>query len=305
MAVIIKLIYFGKVGLTMEFSLNADYLKRTREPNVLRTPEECLRICREAGFQTVAYFPDFTKDTWETEVNGAAEASNAFGMKIDQVHAAYNFYAHKPLEVFEEQLRRSVEGAKRMGATYLVFHGDEYHPKRGEPYDADLALKMVYEIFAPHIENTLKNGITPVFENAFEDHHRVPPTERSHFCGELPELIAVLERFNDPRIGCCWDFGHGKLAMETDERHAEAIRTMGKRIVCTHIHDNYYKKDLHLPPFMGEANWELLMKALKDIGYCGNITFELGYSTLDDRLVASFMENIYKTAEILKEMMDR
>ena len=56
---------------------------------------------------------------------------------------------------------------------------------------------------------------------------------------------------------------------------------------------------------MGEANWELLMKALKDIGYCGNLTFEIGYSTLDNRLVASFMENMYKTAEILKEMMER
>jgi sugar phosphate isomerase/epimerase len=80
---------------------------------------------------------------------------------------------------------------------------------------------------------------------------------------------------------------------------------MGSRIVCTHIHDNYYKKDLHLPPFMGEANWELLMKAMEDIGYRGNLTFELGYSTLEDRLVPSFMQNLYETAAILKEMMER
>ena len=79
---------------------------------------------------------------------------------------------------------------------------------------------------------------------------------------------------------------------------------MGKRIVCTHIHDNYYKKDLHLPPFMGEANWELLMKTLKEVGYQGNLTFELGYSTLENRLLASFMKNLYATANILKEMMD-
>ena len=289
----------------MEFSVNAEYLKRTRTPNVLRTPGECLQICRNAGFRTVAYFPDFAKADWETEVNAAAKAASEHGMTIDQVHAPYNFYAHQPLDIFQEQLKRSIAAAKRMGASYLVFHGDEYHPKRGEPYDAELALKTVYEIFAPHIENTLKSGITPVFENAFEDHHRVPPTERSHFCGELPELLALLDRFNDPRIGCCWDFGHGKLAMGTDERHAEAIRTMGKRIVCTHIHDNYYKKDLHLPPFMGEANWELLMKALKDIGYSGNLTFEIGYSLLEERLVPSFMENLFRTADILKEMIER
>ena len=289
----------------MEFSLNAEYLKRTRNPDIVRTPEQCLRICKDAGFRTVAYFPDFTSDAWEREVNAAAEAVNRLDMTIDQVHAPYNFYAHRPLEVFQEQLKRSIEAVKRMGGSYLVFHADEYHPKPGEAFDADLALATVYEIFAPHVENALKNGITPVFENAFEDHHRVSPKERSHFCGEISELLAVFARFNDPRIGCCWDFGHGKLATGTTERHVQAIKTMGNRIVCTHIHDNYYQKDLHLPPFMGEANWEMLMKAMKEIGYRGNLTFELGYSTLDDRLVKSFMENLYQTAGILAEMMEQ
>jgi hypothetical protein len=31
----------------MEISVNAEYLKRTRDPDVVRTPEECMRICRE------------------------------------------------------------------------------------------------------------------------------------------------------------------------------------------------------------------------------------------------------------------
>ena len=286
----------------MNLSVNAEYLKRTRDPLVKRDPMECFRICREAGFRTVSYFPDFTSDEWEREVDRAAEARAVLGMTVDQVHAPYNFYAHRPLEIFREQLGRSIVAAKRMGASYLIFHGDEYHPGRGEAYDADLALNTVYEIFAPYVEETLKNGMTPVFENAFEDHHRVSLTERSHFCGELSELIALLDRFCDPRIGCCWDFGHGKLALENDERHAEAIRTLGSRIVCTHVHDNYYKKDLHLPPFMGDADWGSLMRAVKDIGYRGDLTFEIGYSNLDNRLVANFMQTLHRTGEILLEM---
>ena len=55
---------------------------------------------------------------------------------------------------------------------------------------------------------------------------------------------------------------------------------------------------------MGEANWELLMKAVKEIGYGGNLTFELGYSTMEESLVADFMKNLYRTAGILKEMME-
>ena len=55
---------------------------------------------------------------------------------------------------------------------------------------------------------------------------------------------------------------------------------------------------------MGEANWELLMKAVKEIGYGGNLTFELGYSTMEDSLLPDFMNNLYRTAGILKKMMD-
>jgi len=262
-----------------------------------------MRICRDAGFRTVAYFPDFLRDDWEREVNAAAKAASLLGMTVDQVHAPYNFYAHRPLEVFREQLERSIVAVKRMGGSQLVFHGDEYHPAPGEDYDAELALRTVYEFFAPYVEKTLKAGVTPVFENAFEDHHRVSSEKRSHFCGKLSELIALLDRFGDPRIGCCWDFGHGKLATGSNERHAEAIRTLGKRIVCTHVHDNYYQKDLHLPPFMGDADWNLLMHTMKEIGYRGNLTFEIGYSTFDNRLIDNFVEQLYATGRILAEML--
>ncbi len=288
----------------MSLSMNAEYLKRTRDPHVRRTPMECLRICREAGFQTVSYFPDFASDEWEKEVNAVTEAKIALDISIDQLHAPYNFYAHRPLDVFREQLERSLLAAKRMGASYLVFHGDEYHPETGGVFDPDLALKTVYDFFAPYVEKALREGITPVFENAFEDHHRVSPKERSHFCGEISELIALFDRFGDPRIGCCWDFGHGKLALKTDERHTEALRTLGKRIVCTHVHDNYYDKDLHLPPFMGNADWNTLMQTMKDIGYRGNLTFEIGYSNLESRLVSNFMQALYQTGSILMEMME-
>ena len=118
----------------MNLSVNAEYLKRTRDPLVKRDPMECFCICREAGFRTVSYFPDFSSDEWEREVDHAAEARAVLGMTVDQVHAPYNFYAHRPLEIFREQLGRSIVAAKRMGASYLIFHGDEYHPGRGEAY---------------------------------------------------------------------------------------------------------------------------------------------------------------------------
>ena len=56
----------------------------------------------------------------------------------------------------------------------------------------------------------------------------------------------------------------------------EGIRKIGDRLVdgCTHVHDNYYEKDLHLMPYMGKLDWSALIRALKDIDYKGVFSLE-------------------------------
>ena len=46
-----------------------------------------------------------------------------------------------------------------------------------------------------------------------------------------------------------------------------------------HIQDNYGKGDSHVMPMVGTTNWDQVMRALKDIGYQGDFTFE-GSNTL-------------------------
>ena len=74
--------------------------------------------------------------------------------------------------------------------------------------------------------------------------------------------------------------------------------------MCTHVHDNYYAKDLHLPPFMGDANWEELMQTLKEIGYKGDLTFEMVYGNLTNEGVMPFMKNLYATGETLVKLFE-
>jgi hypothetical protein len=56
----------------------------------------------------------------------------------------------------------------------------------------------------------------------------------------------------------------------------EAIRTIGARMVdgCTHFHDNFGEGDIHTLPFYGKVDWESVMKALADIGYQGDLSYE-------------------------------
>lgn len=287
----------------MHISVNANYLRTQRNTNVKRPHFDCLSMCAQAGFKVLDYTPNIYGDDWENVIDDIMNATVKAGVIIDQSHAPFNFYSKRSPELFFELLDRSVVAASRMGISQLVFHADEYHPTAEQPFDAKEGLQIVYDSLAPHVEKAIKCGVKVAIENVFEDHYKVGKNERSHFCGDIDELIAIIEKFNDDMVGCCWDFGHGKLCVG-NENHCEAIKRLGGKIICTHVHDNYYAKDLHLPPFMGDANWEELMRTLKEIGYKGNLTFEMVYGNLTDEGVMPFMKNLYATGETLVKLFE-
>ncbi|MCR4620549.1 MAG: sugar phosphate isomerase/epimerase [Clostridiales bacterium] len=270
----------------MRPSFFASFLRAARSGG-RRSPDECVRLCAEAGFEEIDYSPDFSGEGWLEETEGAAKASARYSIKISQCHAPFNFYKKEALERFTELLDRAAEGAKILGVQNLVFHFDEYHPPKGTCFDSSAALKNAYEVLAPAIEKTLSFGINAALENTFEDHYRVGADERSHLCSEISELEAALDMFNDPCVTCCWDFGHAHL--QFGDRQAEMLRRIGKRISCTHVHDNYYGKDLHLLPFYGQVDWETLIPTLSACGYTGPLAFEAGYGRFPDELIPEFM----------------
>ncbi|MBQ0010656.1 MAG: sugar phosphate isomerase/epimerase [Ruminococcus sp.] len=264
-----------------------------------RTPDECIKLCADAGFTHIDWSPNYGRPDWKEDIGRAIRAAEKYGITIMQSHTPYNFYARAPLDHFQKQLGESVEAAHEMGVKNLVFHFDEYHPAPGTPFDPDEAMKTIYEIMAPYIEKTVSYGINAALETIIEDHIRVKSDERSHFGGTFEELTASIERFHDDRVTCCWDFGHAQLSY--GDKHAENLLKMGSRITCTHVHDNYYGKDLHLLPYLGNLDWERLIPALRATGYDGALTYEGGYGCLPDSLIAEY---IGLSAHIMNTLCD-
>ena len=283
----------------MELSFSLDYLRKKREPASTRSIEEIAELCRRAGFRYADYSPDFCADDWKKLAYYDREVLDRAEICIEQTHAPFNRYRRYNDELFWVYYRRLFEASKILGAKYVVVHADEYSTVSGR-YDQNEILNFTYDYLAPFVEYAEKNGMTVAIENLFEDKTRYCPQidGRSRCTSTTEELKAIIERFNTPSVACCWDFGHAKCSFGKDAMLA-AMKELGKYIVCTHVHDNYYEKDLHLMPFTGDIPWEAHLVALKEMGYRGKLSFEFAYGTLPDKLLPVWLNTVYSTGEYM------
>ena len=281
----------------MELSICANYLQKTELTD--KSARNMFRLCRDAGFTVIDYTP--SGSTWEEQVLSLNRASEEIGLPIEQSHAPFNRYAKRPMDEYKERLGRAVEAAIRMNNRQLVVHGDDYRIPAGEEYDAEKAMQEMYELWAPFVERANSKGVAIAFETVFEDDRKLGVKNR--FTSRLEELKGLIERFDSPLVTCCWDTGHARLAF-TNEGMADAMRALGPHITCTHVHDNYYNKDLHVMPFSGDIDWQTVMKTMKEIGYKGNLTYEFVYGKLPESMVADFLATAVKTGRILIDMFN-
>lgn len=118
----------------------------------------------------------------------------------------------------------------------------------------------------------------------------------SHNYEDLCELVDSL---GDENITVCWDFGHAHL---TNFDHAKGLRFVGKRLSCTHVHNNFRDDDRHLHPSLGTMDWKGLMPVLREIGYEGPLTAEVTY-TEDTPALESFVAHCYECMAYLEGLV--
>ena len=282
----------------MELSVNAKYFMKTLPHEAVRTPYECMKVFYDAGFRYLDYTPNTAGDDWEKQTEDVIEAAARCGMTLEQSHAPYNRYSKRPIEEYSEHISRSIRAAAKMGNRQIAVHADDYAMEADGSYNAGHAMAQMYEFWAPFADQAAALGVNLAIETVFED-RSIP---KSRFTSRLEELMGIIDKFHSPHVVCCWDSGHAYLAFKSGM--TDAMRTLGRRITCTHIHDNYYGKDLHLLPYEGEINWDEHMKTLKAIGYRGNLTYEFVYGCRPACLLEDFAATAYKTGIHLKSIFD-
>jgi len=263
--------------------------------------EEMVRKVREAGFQYVSVGLDIERlnENWKEKAVTILRILEKHGVKCVQTHLPYYSMVISS-EIIDKEMEENILAGIRIsaviGALWCV-----YHPRTSitSNYDSEVAFADNRKSILRYLECAEEYGIGIALEN-LPEFPLISP-RMPFYTSEYRDLIALTDSFQSDKIGVCWDFGHANL-MYWDQ--AKAIREVGNRIKCTHIHNNYKWDDNHQAPDIGNIEWTKVMKALTDTGYEGPLTLETRLNIYDDESVNnSYLRHNYVGVTYLEELM--
>ena len=230
---------------------------------------EVVKIIAQAGFDAVSPLWKWGIDL--TDVVGTARSC---GLALQSLHAPFHGAAALWSEDAAvsspavEELLEALEDCRRFDIPVMVMHtwiGFEYTQT---PNEAGL------RNFGIIVEKAKEYSIQIAFEN----------TEGDEF------LFALMDHFKGhPSVGYCWDSGHEMCYSHSEDLLAK----LGDRLIMTHLNDNlgvsrfdgktYWTGDLHLLPYDGIADWDVLIQRLRKSKKLEILNFELNITSKPNR----------------------
>lgn len=194
-------------------------------------------------------------------------------------------------------IKRSIEFAGMLGADQIVVHPVSF------PGTTDEILRFNLELFESLVPLLRQFQIKVALENMFW-HDCASGANRAGACGVGETFIAMYDMLDSRYFTCCLDVGHCGLVGETAQK---MIMELGqKRLGALHVHDNDFAMDRHTMPFLCKLDWDSITKALSDIGYRGDFTFEADniYSGFPTELYEDIARLMLKVGRHLTEMIE-
>lgn len=245
------------------------------------TVKEVIKIFKNAGFDAydISLSHLFENLNLPTEWNcdnyreKAAELrafADELGIICNQSHAPYPSSVgdnEKDEQIFQN-IVKAMEIASILGAKIIVVH-----PKAHLDHSifADKLFKINMEFYNRLIPYCKKFGIKIATENMWQLDDNTQNITHC-VCSRPEEFCKYVDTLNSEWVVGCLDIGHCELV---NENIAGFIKALGnKRLQALHIHDVDGKHDLHTIPFAANIDLDAVCKALAEIDYKGDFTYE-------------------------------
>lgn len=211
-------------------------------------------------------------------VEDAAEIRNACrnaGVIPWSVHSEH-LNEDVPVEKYFQTQTHCARIADALDARVMVCHLPNLNPR----FDFDRAVKVIEGL----ADITAAHNVRLAVENCLE--------------GDSEFIIRLIDTVQRTNVGFNLDTGH---AFRYQEGYLpELIRKIGKRLITTHIHDNFGLNDDHQMPGMGRIDWNGVLAALQETGYQGALMMEMTGPFVKSRRTVEMLRDYDLEKEVIQ-----
>jgi len=233
---------------------------------------DLLEKITDAGFSAVAFghrlshFPYFDKKA----VTATADYCAKLGLAVDYVHAPIDISLdlsspnEHVCEATVSTYKFTIDAAKELGARAVTAHLSNADCLSAEEIRerARIAEKPIFEL----TDYARKKGIFFCLENM----------PHPYAYQRLLEAVLdnILNSSNPEEINLCIDTCH--ISIHNPDPF-KFIETFAPYFRTTHLSDNFGARDIHLPPYSGNFDFDRLAEIMAKSGYDGNVMLENSY----------------------------
>ncbi len=242
---------------------------------------KAIELIAQAGFDAIDYSMSKLKQDdsilnsaeYKKYISALCKTAERNDIYFNQGHAVsyiYNEDAETAYNLLVQRNIRALEIAGLMGIKTLIVHPIGTGKYIGHEEEVFYNNMKYYKTLLPYAEEA---GVKIACENMWCGDKKRGVT-RGSICSNPYEHARYVDEINNEMFVACIDVGHCSLSGREAQ---DCIRVLGNRLQALHIHDNDYKDDMHTLPGLSEMNWEEITKALADIDYKGDFTFETNH----------------------------
>ena len=147
----------------------------------------------------------------------------------------------------EKRLAQALEYGGELGCQFMVVHSC-YNPLMNYKGYTENWLENSFPFWDSFLCRCEEKGITVVVENVWD--------------ARPDHIISLLEHYESPYLQACLDTGHAHIFSAIPP--GEWVQLYGQHLAYLHLHDNHGVEDEHLPPGVGEIDFNCLLEQLPD-----------------------------------------
>ncbi len=238
--------------------------------------EKTVDMLCDAGFDAIDFTAcnakEWYDDTHDKDfyINIRKRAEDR-GVIFNQAHAPFpsSVSSEEETEVKFNEIVTSMKNSSYLGIKNVIVHPCQ-HLTYVEDDNAERLFEYNMKFYRRLIPYCEEYGVKVALENMWQFMGGSKKIVHST-CAKPAEFVRYLDELDNDCFTACLDVGHAMLVCEDVP---EFIHTLGDRLGALHVHDVDGVTDTHVLPFFGVGEWDRITKALAEVAYKGDFTYE-------------------------------